>query len=57
MVGESPPGRARRRSGPLRRQPSVAAVRPPTRVYGADEKDDQGEPVSVITVLVIGPHL
>ncbi|MFF2751944.1 hypothetical protein ACFVVA_41215 [Kitasatospora sp. NPDC058048] len=26
-------------------------------MYGPDEKTDQGEPVSVITVLVIGPHL
>lgn len=26
-------------------------------MYGPDEKDDQGEPLSVITVLVIGPHL
>lgn len=25
--------------------------------YGPDEKDDQGEPVPVISVLVIGPHL
>ncbi|MEV6973234.1 hypothetical protein [Kitasatospora sp. NPDC093806] len=26
-------------------------------MYGPDEKTDQGEPLSVVTVLVIGPHL